>query len=91
MMIGRYPATAASELSTPKARPAGSSIWMRAAPAPPSQKPPCFFVRPLFPFFIKTGEQLCLLQLQRSKRPVQEAKLYERQILKSKYCLSDIE
>lgn len=89
MMTGRYPATAASELSTPKAPPAGSGFALGTAL---TEGAPlfCSFIL-LSPFFIKTGEGPCLLQLQRSKRPVQEAKLYERQILKSKYCLSDIE
>lgn len=89
MMTGRYPATAASELSTPKAPPAGSGFAFGTAL---TEGAPLFlFIHSSLSFFIKTGEGPCLLQLQRSKRPVQEAKLYERQILKSKYRLSDIE
>ena len=89
MMTGRYPATAASELSAPKAPPAGSGFALGTAL---TEGAPLFCSSILLsPFFIKTGEGLCLLQLQRSKRPVQEAKLYERRILKSKYRLSDIE
>ena len=89
MMTGRYPAAAASELSTPKAPPAGSGFALGTAL---TEGAPLFCSSILLsPFFIKTGKGPCLLQLQRSKRPVQEAKLYERRILKSKYRLSDIE
>lgn len=54
MMTGRYPATAASELSTPKAPPAGSGFAL----APPLQRAHLFFVHSFFspPFLSKREE-----------------------------------
>ena len=88
MMTGRYPATAASELSTPKARPAADSRL-----APPLQRAHLFFVHSFFspPFLSKREKGLVCFSCSVQNDLFQEAKLYERRILKSKYCLSDIE